>query len=351
MTREFRLGAFIIVTLLMLVAGVFLIGSRQSLFLPTYEVKADFPNVAGLDVGADVRVGGIREGIVKHIKLPAAPGGKISVIVDLDKATHTIVKKDSVAAIRSEGLLGDKYVEISFGSEEAAQLRDGDTIESTPPFDISDLMAKTNQILDSTTAAVQNAQAATGNLKSVSAKIDHGQGTLGALINDKTIYQQASAGVTDLRENMEALKHNFLIRGFFKNRGYEDSTELTKHAISTLPEGPYQKEFVYDSGKLFDKPDSAKLKNEKMLNEAGAFLEREEFGLAVVVASTGMKGDTDKDRQLTEAQSMVVRNYLADHFRTNDTRIKTLGLGKSQTPDDRNRTEIVIYSNGPEASR
>jgi phospholipid/cholesterol/gamma-HCH transport system substrate-binding protein len=196
MTREFRLGAFIVVTLLMLASGVFLIGSRESLFQPTYLVKADFPNVAGLNVGADVRVGGIREGTVKRVNLPAHPDGEVTVIVDLDKSTRDIVKSDSVAAIRSEGLLGDKYVEISFGSGEAAPPRDGDTIASSPPFDISDLMAKTNQILDSATETVRNAQATTSNLKSVSSKIDQGQGTLGALVNDKTIYEQASAGVT-----------------------------------------------------------------------------------------------------------------------------------------------------------
>jgi len=351
MTRELRLGLFVVVTLLMLVSGVFLIGSRESLFRSTYTVKADFPNVAGLNVGADVRVGGIREGTVRRVNLPAAPGGAVSVMVDLDKATRDIVKKDSVAAIRSEGLLGDKYVEISFGSEGAAQLSDGETIASSPPFDISDLMAKTNQILDSATETARNAQSTTSNLKSVSSKIDQGQGTLGALVNDKTIYEQASAGVTALRENMDAFKHNILVRGFFRNRGYEDSDELTKHELAKLPEGPYLRAFVYDSRQIFDKPDSAKLKNHKTLDEVGRFLEGEKFGLAVVAASAGIKGDTDKDRQLTEAQAMVVRKYLVEQFRMDDTRLKTLGLGKVRTADDGNKTEIIIYPDGLKEGR
>jgi hypothetical protein len=158
--------------------------------------------------------------------------------------------------------------------------------------------------------------------------------------------ESPAPSLTDLREDMEALKHNFLVCGFFKNRGYEDSDELTKHEIPKLPEGPYQKECAYDSGKLFDGPDSAKLKNPKALNKVGRFLEKEPFGLAVVTASTGMKGDTDKDRELTQGQSMVARNYLADHFRTDDTRIKTIGLGKALTGADRNRTEVFIYANG-----
>jgi outer membrane protein OmpA-like peptidoglycan-associated protein len=349
MSRELRLGAFIIVTLLILSSGVFLIGSRESLFHPTYRVRADFPTVQGLNVGADVRVGGIREGTIRRIDLPAHPGGAVTVIAGLDTRTHDIVKKDSVASIQSEGLLGDKYMEISFGSEEAARLKDGETIASAPPFDISTLITKTNQMLDGATDTLKNADAATGSLKSVSSKIDQGQGTLGALVNDKTVYQQASAGVAALHDDAEALKHNFLTRGFFRNRGYEDSDELTKHAIAKLPEGPPLKTFVYDSRQIFDKPDSAKLKNQKPLNEVGKFLEDEKFGLAVVAASTSMKGDTEKNRQLTEAQSMVVRNYLAEHFRTDDTRIKTIGFGKSPAGDESNKTEIIVYpDNGKE---
>ena len=66
-------------------------------------------------------------------------------------------------------------------------------------------------------------EGAADNLKSISAKINQGQGTVGALINDKSIYREASAGAAAFDDDMEALKHNFLLRGFFKKRGYEDS--------------------------------------------------------------------------------------------------------------------------------
>jgi outer membrane protein OmpA-like peptidoglycan-associated protein len=151
---------------------------------------------------------------------------------------------------------------------------------------------------------------------------------------------------------MEALKHNFLVRGFFRKRGYEDSDELTKHEISKLPSGPPAKTFVYDAKQIFDKPDSAKLKNEKVLNQAGNVLEGRKFGLAVVAASTGMKGDTDKDRLLTEARTMVVRDYLVEHFSLDDTRIKTMGLGKAKEAGDNGGIQIVIYpvaANSPPA--
>ena len=173
-----------------------------------------------------------------------------------------------------------------------------------------------------------------------------GQGTLGALNNDKTMYKEASASATALRENMEALKHNFFLRGFFKQRGYEDSDELTKYAIQRLPTDPPMKTFAYDAQRLFDKPDTAKLKDQKMLDEAGKFLESQKFGLAVVAANTGMKGDTDKDRLLTQARTMVVRDYFAKNFRLDDTRMKTIGLGKTEEPGDSGQVKILVYPAG-----
>ncbi len=347
MTSTIRLGAFIFGTLLILAAGVFLIGSNESMFTPTYRVKAEFHNVAGLNNGADVRVGGIHEGTVSRINLPKRPDGNVTVIMNLKSATRDIVKKDSIASIHSEGLLGDEYVEVSFGSPEAESLKNGDTIESEPPFEFSQLMKKTDHLLDTADKAVASIGDTATNLSSISGKINKGQGTVGALINDKTIYKQAAAGVTEMQEDMEALKHNFLLRGFFKNRGYEDASDLTKDAISQLPSGPALKIFRYDPKQIFDKPDTAKLKNEKILSEPGKFLETEKYRLAVVAASSGMKGDTDKERTLTQARSKVVRDYLVKNFKLDDTRIKTIGLGKSSEADT-GSVEIVVYPAPPE---
>ena len=234
MSRAARLGAFILATLAILAAGVFIIGSKSYLFSSTYQVKTQFDDVAGLDVGGDVRVGGVHVGTVRRIVLPNHPGEKITVVMDLDKATHEIVKRDSVASIETEGMLGSQYLAVSFGSVGQADLRSGDSIASQPPLEMADLLKKTSGILDSSQEAIQNATRAAANLASISAKIDGGQGTVGALVNDKQLYVNlaqttsglretvghAQAGITDFQENMEALKHSFFVRGFFKNRGY-----------------------------------------------------------------------------------------------------------------------------------
>jgi len=337
MPKEVRLGLFIAFTLGLLCTGVFLIGSRQTLFQSTYKVKAEFQNVSGLGGGAPVRVGGIYKGTVRNIVLPSRPDGKVTVVMDLQRATRDILKKDSVAAIKAEGLIGDKYVEISFGSSDAEKLKDGDIIGSEPPLDIADLFVKTNQILGS-------AQNAVSNMESITSKIDQGGGSIGALINDKSVYTQASKAATNLSESTEALKHNFLVRGFFKNRGYDDSSELAKHRIAKLPAGPVLKTFMFEEKQLFDKPDTAKLKNEKALNEVGSYLEQHQFGLAVVVSSAGAKGDSEKERVLTEARATVVRQYLVKNFKLDDLRIRTMGLGKTGTDSDSRKLEVMVYA-------
>ena len=156
-----------------------------------------------------------------------------------------------MATIETEGLLGNQYLAISFGSAASPDVRDGDMLASQQPLEMADLLKKASGILDSSQQAIQNTTLATAHLNSISAKIDRGDGTVGALVNDRQLYNdleqttgsmrdtmiQAQAGVTDFQENMEALKHNFFLRGYFKSRGYEDSADVGKHEIEGMPHG------------------------------------------------------------------------------------------------------------------
>jgi len=365
MSRLARLGAFIFVTLAVLASGVFVIGSREYLFSSTYQLKAQFDNVAGLAEGADVQVGGVHSGTVTGIQLPRKPGDKVTVVMELAKSTHEIIKQDSIASIQTEGLLGNQFLAISFGSAGQAEVKDGELIQSEAPLAMSDLLKKTNGILDSSQQAIQNAAFATAHLNSVSAKIDSGQGTVGALVNDKQLYSnlqqttstlnstmvQAQAGVTDFKENMEALKHNFLLSGYFKKRGYDDSADLQANSIPSLPQGTPVKTFTYSEKQLFDARDSAKLKNQKSLKDAGDYLAANPFGVAVVVVSTDANGDSQKDLVLTQARAMIVRAYLADNFGFDDSLLKTLGMGKrvgANTDSNSGAIQIVVFPAGTE---
>jgi outer membrane protein OmpA-like peptidoglycan-associated protein len=297
MSTAFRVGVLVVMALVFLSIGVFLIGNKDFLFSSTYRLKAEFQNVAGLNNGAVVRIGGIHQGTVKEIDLPSQPDGKVTVVMNLKSETRNIIKKDSRASIKTEGLLGDKYVEITFGSQKAEAIGDDATIASEAQKDVSE--------------------------------------------QAQVIADQAEAGIAAFRDNMEALQHNFFLRGFFERRGYSDTAELTQHAIPRLPTRKPSKEFQFDAKEVFDKPDNAKLKDKKTLDEAGKFLEGNPFGLAVI-ASSEAKGDTQKLRLLTAARAKVVRDYLTENFKVEDKRIKTIGLGKDKT-GDASKLTIFVY--------
>ena len=93
MSRNLRLRIFIVATLAIFATGVFLIGDKQLLFSSTYPVRTDFADVAGLAVGADVRIGGVREGTVRRIELPKQPEGKMTVYLDLNKHTRDLIEE------------------------------------------------------------------------------------------------------------------------------------------------------------------------------------------------------------------------------------------------------------------
>ena len=93
------------------------------------------------------------------------------------------------------------------------------------------------------------------------------------------------------------------------------------------------------------------MKDQKTLKAAGDFLAQTQFGLAVIVVSTGMDGDTQKDLVLTEARAMVIREYLVENFGFDDSQLKTLGMGKQTGANleaDWGSIQILIYPAGTE---
>jgi outer membrane protein OmpA-like peptidoglycan-associated protein len=116
-----------------------------------------------------------------------------------------------------------------------------------------------------------------------------------------------------------------------------------------LPEDAPLKIFTYESKRLFDKIDTAKLKNQNSLRAAGQFLVANEFGVAVVVVYSGMTGEAQKDLLLTQARAGVIRAYLVDNFGFDDTQLKTLGEGKridASTESGWGSVEIAVYPVG-----
>ncbi|MFZ3200994.1 MAG: MlaD family protein [Candidatus Acidiferrales bacterium] len=305
MSMAFRVGVFVFLALLFLSIGVFLIGNKQFLFSPTYRLKAEFQTVSGLNNGAEVRIGGIHQGTVTEIDLPSQPNGKVTVVMNLRSQTRDVVRNDSRASIQTEGILGDKYVDISFGSPNAGPVANDGTIASDTPVDLSE--------------------------------------------QAHAIANEAQSGVGAFRDDMEALQHNFFLRGFFKRRGYNNPSELTEHAASRLPARAPAKRFDYDTKKIFAKPDNAELNDKGALDDAGKFLKDNPFGVAIVAAA-GAQDDTPEGRLVSEARAKVVRDYLAQNFKLDDGRVKTVLLRGTKLTGESSKLVVLVYPPEPAAT-
>ena len=342
MSRSFRLGLFMLTTLAILAACVFLVGRQESEFGSNYLVRSEFENVAGLSEALTFAWAVSARERCDPSDFPRPPTARL-----WSRWIWPKKRRRSSSRTRLPRFNPRAFWETSMSKSLSARWKrrgskGGETIDSQPPFDISDLFQKANQMLDTGEEALDN-------IDQITAKINTGQGTAGKLINDTTLYKQAAAGVTSLHEDADALQHNFLLRGFFKNQGYSNPAEITQHEVPDLPKQAGIKNFDYNPKDLFDKPDAAKLKNEKNLDAAGQFLQSQKFGLAVVVVTTGRKGDSDKDRVLSEARAFVVRKYLVENFQLDDTRVKTLGLGKTADATPDGSIVIRIYASSPTA--
>ena len=156
--QKLRVGMFVLAGLIALVGMVYLLGARARLFEPRYTIHADFTEVGGLAHGATVRLAGVQIGRVTDVRLPSDPGGRVRLDLTIAKQFSDRVRTDSVARIETQGLLGDKLVELTVGTAQAPPAAEGDVIASRDPFDIGQVMSESAQIVRSVGALAASLQ-------------------------------------------------------------------------------------------------------------------------------------------------------------------------------------------------
>ena len=123
--RLAAVGAFVIGSIALFAVGLFLIGDRRMMFAETFEVHAEFDQVAGLQNGAKVRVAGLDAGDVEAIELPTSPSGRFRIRMRVREDMHALLRLDSVASIQNDGLVGNKFIQVEKGTEAPGSPKDG----------------------------------------------------------------------------------------------------------------------------------------------------------------------------------------------------------------------------------
>ncbi|MEO6693437.1 MAG: MlaD family protein [Saprospiraceae bacterium] len=197
--RKVTLGAFIIVGFILFLVAIFVIGSKENLFTPTFKLNAEFETVSGLKPGASVRMNGINIGKVDNIKIESK--SMVLVEMTLEKNVQKFVKKDSKATISSEGLVGNKIVELIPGSSEAPSVLDNEKLATVKPVEVQD-------IINGLKETSENATLITKDLSEITNRINHGEGTLGQLINNDQLYRNIDSsmrGFAGITGNVNAI--------------------------------------------------------------------------------------------------------------------------------------------------
>jgi phospholipid/cholesterol/gamma-HCH transport system substrate-binding protein len=444
--RLIGVGAFVIGGLVLFALGLFMIGDRRLLFRKQFDVHATFSELSGLQGGAKVRVGGMDAGEVTAILIPSGPSVPFRVRMRVREDLHAMVRTDSVAMIQNDGLVGNKFVQIGAGSEQAPRVAPGGTIRSREPFDLADLLGRasgavdginttvlqlrqqvkevlgavqettvtTNAVVQAVGDDVEEIAAASRRLSTdasrMVADIRAGRGTIGKLVTDEELYVRATAiareteatirnvreasqqarttmdelratmkggnapvqglisnlqhtlastreAMSDLEENSEALKRNFLFRGFFNDRGYYDLNEITAvdyraGALGRAHRRPIRLWIAADllfeaaplartatTGDTQAEPDEA-LSSQGLVRIDSAMAELLQYpATSPLIVEGYADGDTrDAQHRRSGARAVQVRDYLITRYRLKPNRIGAMALGRQADGSPRGNT-------------
>ena len=195
--QKIKTGAFVLLSLLLLLAFVFLIGRQKNMFASTYTVYASFKNISGLKEGNYVRYAGINVGNVDNISI--LNDTTVLVMLMLQKKIQPHIKEDATASIGSDGLMGDKLIAISPGSYTSPVVKDGGKLRAANPVDVDRIVNNLSKISD-------NAEVLTGSLASVMTKINNGEGSFGRLINSDKLVKNMEGTLSSAQQTVSTVK-------------------------------------------------------------------------------------------------------------------------------------------------
>lgn len=191
--QKLRLGLFIIIGTLLFVLAIYTIGQKQNMFVNTFSIKTQFRNVNGLQKGNNVRYSGINIGTVTTIKM--LNDSIVSVEMNIDEKVTPHIKKNAIATIGSDGLVGNMLINIIPGdrTEISVPIENGDRIQSYSKV-------STDDILNTLSNTNQNAAILMNNLLKITEGLNEGKGTLGVLLNDTIMAKDLKQSVYHLKK-------------------------------------------------------------------------------------------------------------------------------------------------------
>lgn len=223
--KNIRLGIFVVSGTVFLIAALYIIGNKQNLFGNTFRISAKFYNVSGLMAGNNVRFAGIDVGTVESVEI--VNDSSVKVVMVIEKDIQAFIKKNAIASVGTDGLMGNRLVNINSVKDQSDKIEEGDVLLTLRPIEQDEMVRTLNEtnenmkaitsnlrtitdrinskntlwsilmdtvVAENVKSAIVNIKVAsnssavlTGNLKNISDDIKNGKGSLGALITDTTL--------------------------------------------------------------------------------------------------------------------------------------------------------------------
>ncbi|MEX2224648.1 MAG: MlaD family protein [Candidatus Rokuibacteriota bacterium] len=182
---QIRIGAFILSGLLVFFAIIYLLGAQARYFERKYDLIAEFTEVGGLIDGATVRLAGVQIGRVSAVELPEQPGGKVRVTLTIARRFSERVRRDSEAKISTQGLLGDKIVEITIGTTASPALAPGDVLVTQESVEMQHMFKAGAETLATVKELAGSLKTTAERVGRIAKEVETGKGLVHALVYDE----------------------------------------------------------------------------------------------------------------------------------------------------------------------
>lgn len=184
-----KLGLFVLAGLMFLIFSLYMIGRNRNLFGSTFTIQASFQNVNGLTPGNNVRFSGIDVGTVREIIIESDTSILVTMVID--KKARQYIKKNSVASVGTDGLMGNQLININSVRENAEPVEEGDKIHAEQPIE-TDAMLRTLNTTNDNIAII------TGDLRKITRKINNSN-SLWQLLSDTLIAKELKQAAVNIR--------------------------------------------------------------------------------------------------------------------------------------------------------
>ena len=192
---ELRVGILVVASFGLLAGAIFMIGGETGLFTRTYAITAYFASANGMNNGAEVWLEGVTVGNVGSVQVTGLPDPDqaVAVVLNIDERFGNMILDDSVVAIKTIGLLGDSYVDVARGDGLGSAVSPGGSIQGAGSGDIRELITGTNDV-------IANLEVLSDEVGVITGRLREGEGTLGRMLTDTAIFDNANAAVIEVNE-------------------------------------------------------------------------------------------------------------------------------------------------------